>query len=117
MELAAEHDADQTPTNGGTLGGVILHELPEPPQVEVSLSVDPDAAAPYCFATLDNAADVTVLARSPLDPPLVATVPAGLYKLAVAIDPPDSGDPPYKETTRIFALNPPKPRPVVVSVS
>jgi hypothetical protein len=117
MELAAEYDAEQTPTSGGTLGGVILHELPAPPDVEVSLSVAPDDAAPFCFATLDNAANVTVLASSPLDPPLVATVPAGLYKVAVVIDPPDSGDPPYKESTAIIALNPPKPRPLVVSVS
>jgi hypothetical protein len=115
MELAADHEAEQVPTAGGTMGNVVMHELAAPPTLDISLSVEPNEAAPFCFATLDDGEGETVLQRSPLDPPLSATVPAGLYTLAVVIDPPDSG--PYKARQRPCYLRPPKPAPVVVSVS
>lgn len=114
-ELAAEHDAQQVATAGGTMGSVVLHSLAEAPSLELQLSVEPGEAAPFCFATLDPNDGARVFARSPLDPPLVMTVPAGLYRLAVDVDPPDSG--PFTSRQTICFVRPPRPAPVVVSVS
>jgi hypothetical protein len=115
-ELAAAHDADQRAKLGGTLGATVLHVLPEPPPIEVELRVAPDAAAPFCFATLDDNQGHTVLKRSPVDPPpLQKTVPAGVYRVDVVIDPADAG--PYKDSHQACFLRPPKPQPVVVEVS
>jgi hypothetical protein len=114
-ELAAEHDADQRAKLGGTLGASVLHVLPKPPPLDVEFRVAPDAAAPFCFATLDDEHGKTVLNRSPFAPALQQTVPAGLYTVAVAIDPADAG--PYKARQQPCFLRPPKPPPVVVKVS
>lgn len=114
--LAAEHDAEQVPTSGGTLGSTVLHVLPKPPPLEVEFRVAPGEATPFCFATLDDEQGKTVVKRSPLDPPpLQKTVPAGLYTLAVAIDPAEAKR--FKASQQICFLRPPKPQPVVIKVS
>jgi Caspase domain len=115
-DLAAEHDAEQVPTSGGTLGSTVLHMLPEPPRLEVEFRVAPDEATPFCFATLDDEQGKTIVKRSPLDPaPLQKTIPAGIYLLAVAIDPAEDNR--FKARQQPCFLRPPKPPPVVVKVS
>ena len=116
MELAGQHDEQQVATAGGTLGHVVLHRLSAGPELEVSLSVEPAEAAPFCFARLNDGDGGTIVERSPLQEPLVKTVPAGLYTVDVVIDPPDSG-PPYVAKQKALFLQPPSPTPVVVSVS
>jgi hypothetical protein len=115
MELAGQHDEEQVATAGGTLGHVVLHRLAAGPALEVSFSVEPVEAAPFCFARLDDGDGGTIVERSPLHEPLVKTIPAGLYTVDVVIDPPDSG--PYVARQRPLFLQPPSPTPVVVSVS
>jgi hypothetical protein len=115
MELAAQHDEEQVATAGGTLGHVVLHRLAAGPALEISLTVEPAEAAPFCFARLNDGAGGTIVERSPLHEPLVKTLPAGLYTVDVVIDPPDSG--PYIARQQPLFLQPPSPAPVVVSVS
>jgi hypothetical protein len=115
MELAAQHDEEQVATAGGTLGHVVLHRLAAGPALEISLTVEPAEAAPFCFARLNDGAGGAIVERSPLHEPLVKTLPAGLYTVDVVIDPPDSG--PYIARQQPLFLQPPSPAPVVVSVS
>jgi hypothetical protein len=116
MELAGQHDEEQVATAGGTLGHVVLHRLAAGPAMELSLSVEPAEAAPFCFARLNDGAGGTVVERSPLQQPLVTTIPAGLYTIDVVIDPPTSG-PPYVARQLPLFLQPPSPTPVVVPVT
>jgi hypothetical protein len=116
MELAVTHGEEQVATAGGTLGHIVLHKLAAGPELEVSFSVEPAEAAPFCFARLNDGAGGTIVERSPLHEPLVKTLPAGLYTVDVVIDPPDSG-PPYVARQQPLFLQPPSPSPVVVSVS
>jgi hypothetical protein len=116
MELAGQHEEEQVSTAGGTFGHVLLHQLAAGPALEVSLSVEPGEAAPFCFARLNDGDGGTIVERSSLQEPLVATVPAGLYMVDVSIDPPGSG-PPYVARQVPLLLEPPNPLPVVVKVS
>jgi hypothetical protein len=115
MELAVTHGEEQVATAGGTLGHIVLHKLAAGPALEVSFSVEPAEAAPFCFARLNDGAGGTIVERSPLQQPLIKTLPAGLYTVDVVIDPPDSG--PYIAKQQPLFLQPPGPAPVVVSVS
>jgi caspase domain-containing protein len=115
MELATAHGEEQVATAGGTLGHIVLHTLAAGPALEVSFSVEPAEAAPFCFARLNDGAGGTIVERSPLQEPLIKTLPAGLYTVDVIIDPPDCG--PYIAKQQPLFLQPPGPAPVVVSVS
>jgi hypothetical protein len=114
LELATEHGLEQTATAGGTLGPTVLHRLSSPPVLEVKFTVDPSEAAAVSFVSLSDEGGNATLQSQSLDPELAARLPAGLYTLEVAIDP---DTPPYIAKRQPCFVRPPRPKPVVVTVT
>ena len=113
-ELAAEHGVEQTATAGGRMGPAVLHDLVEPPTLEVSFAVLPDEAGPVSFGSLQDQLGQVVVDTSPLHPQLVTPVRAGVYTLNVVIQPETQ---PFKAAQMSCFVKPPRPKPIVVSVT
>jgi hypothetical protein len=105
-ELARSFGYEQTATVGGQIADVIIHVLPERPEVPLTLEIDPSEAAGSAMARLwDGVGAEFVFDDEPFTPQLARTVPAGLYVLKVRIHPPS---PPYQDIPSLpIAVLPP----------
>lgn len=114
-EIAAELEVEQTAVPGGTPTDTVMHVLSEPPTVSLRIRVSPDEAAQFCRASLrENPSRNLLWERRPLEPELVAEVPAGSYFVGVEIHP---RNPSYRDID-IWpaAARPPVPEPIVLPV-
>jgi Caspase domain len=87
-ELAEAAGEEQTATIGGQLEDVPFHSLKEPPQVPITLTLAPDAAAACAIAALTEPPGKTVFDKVAFAPTITREVPAGHYALSVTINPP-----------------------------
>ncbi len=102
-ERAEGLDASQKATSGGDIGEERpFHELPQPPNVPVTIGVDPAEAGPVSWAKLwFGTVPDPVVDHAALTQPLTKPLPAGLYSLEVTIDPATN---PYRGTTHAIPL-------------
>jgi hypothetical protein len=116
-EIASELEVEQTAVPGGTPSHAVMHVLLEPPKVPLRIRVDPENAASCCRGLLSQA-DGGPFGNGDWQqfaPEFVTEVPAGTYRVSVAIDP---KDPRYKDIRDWpAAAKPPDPEPVVIAVS
>jgi hypothetical protein len=111
-ELARQHNTEQRAYYAGFGSEQVIHELAEPPNVEVTFTVIPDEAAGLCYLTVKRGNAQTMPATC-MHPPVTATVPAGLYIADVQINPPTA---PFQNQVLPFDATPPSPRTVLVDV-
>lgn len=92
---------------GGQARDAVICYFDDPPQVDLSIEIDPPEALPVShIAIRDAEGEVVRIQQAPLTPhPYQIKLPAGYYTLTVSIDPPD---PRFKDSlTRVRLLTPP----------
>jgi hypothetical protein len=112
-ELAHDEEAEQWVTSDGLGGDTAIHYLDDPPSVELELELDPlDALAYAQIAILDDAgAPAGRPLPKPLPHPFSTSLPAGIYTIKAAIEPPQ---PSYVDHPgRARAILPPRCRRVI----
>lgn len=107
-ELAQAHGQAQTATSGGQLGPAPFHLLEEEPRVPLTIAIHPEPAAVQSYASVTCPKGTYVLQQALLQPhPFTKELPAGLYSLAVKLDP--RLDPYDDPPARPFELRPWEP--------
>jgi len=88
---------------GGSLGPGLICYADGPPRVEVSLQIEPEAAAPLAQVTVTDASDqvVSTTTGTPSDK---LKLPAGVYHVRVSFEPPS---PPFVDRARHMRAAPP----------
>jgi hypothetical protein len=82
----SEHNRVQQRVDaGGSLGPGLLCRMDEPPEVQVSLHLEPEEALSHAQIAIDNADGIRVW-NGPAQPKHVLTLPAGLYHVQVSFD-------------------------------
>jgi Caspase domain len=113
-ELAGNEEAEQWVTSDGLGGDTAIHYLDDPPNVELELELDPPDALAYAQIAIlnDTGAPAGQPLPKPLDPhPFSASLPAGIYTIKAAINPPQ---PSYvNQSGRARAIFPPRCRRVI----
>jgi hypothetical protein len=92
--LAGDEGAEQWVTSDGLGGDIAIRYFSEPPPVQVELKVDPVDALAYAQIAILNDAGAPVQEQppKPLRPhPFATELPAGIYTIKAAIDPPQPG--------------------------
>lgn len=105
-ELNERYGADQDYAPGGILKDTTICRLKQPPQVEISLEIEPAAAAQYASLLVTdykNGAAWTM--PPPVTTPSQRSLDAGLYNFQVKINPPT---PPYTDFVRTRSVMPPR---------
>ena len=90
-ELARGFDAIQSSTTGGAIREVDFHVLADPPEVPVTIELDPSHASPAARARLWDGVATSIFEDATFEPTLSRTVPAGQYVLTIQIKPPVAG--------------------------
>jgi hypothetical protein len=89
---------DQSFTTGGQFKPAVIALLPRPPDVDVLLQVDPQAACTVMqLRVLGDNGVVIVEMPPPVDHPVKRRLPAGLYSIALQFNPPA---PPFVDRMR-----------------
>jgi hypothetical protein len=114
--LAAAYSEIQSPAPSGLMRYGVVHVYAEPPDVPISILVDPDQAADASRLTLSSYASASVaIDNEPANPnPVERTVPMGYYTLRV-----DASEPFVSQSLLVDAKprrdgSPPKPQKVVL---
>ena len=111
----AEHDAEQDFAVEGPMRDVPLVYLPRPPEVEVTLSIAPDAAASlFRIAVADHEDRPAAAVDEPTRHPWQLLLPAGLYAFEARLRQPPH--PTFRERRKLAAIALPR-SPVELEVA